>query len=427
MPKVVIVGGGWSGCAAALAAVKAGAETVLLERTDMLLGTGLVGGIFRNNGRFTAAEEAIAMGGGELFNIMDDMARHKYIDFPGHRHASLYDVTNIEPEVRKLLKEMGVEIMLQSRCCDVKREGARIISVILDDKTEIHGDCFIDCTGTAAVPGNCIKYGFGCAMCVLRCHSFKPRVSITEKIGVKEWVGKKADGTPGAISGACELMKHSLSPEIQKELNTKGVIVKPLPKELVKQEKLKKKACVQYALREFAENIVLLDTGPAKLMAPFFPLEELRTLHGFEHARYEDPLAGGIGNSVRFMAMAPRDNTLKVQGVKNLFCAGEKAGPHVGHTEAIVTGLLAGHNAVREALEMGLLEIPTTTAIGDFISFVNNEIQTEEGKRNRYTFSGGLYYERMKRLGLYTTDKDEIRARVKNAGLIDVFSKKLTK
>ncbi|MEM2703967.1 MAG: FAD-dependent oxidoreductase [Candidatus Bathyarchaeia archaeon] len=427
MPKIVVVGGGWSGCAAALAAAKAGAEAVLLERTDMLLGTGLVGGIFRNNGRFTAAEEAIAMGGGELFHIMDNMARHKNIDFPGHKHASLYDVTNIEPEVRKFLKEMGIKIMLQSRCIDVKKEGAKITAVILEDKTEIDGDAFVDCTGTAGVPGNCIKYGYGCAMCVLRCHSFKPRVSITEKAGVKEWVGKKADGTPGAISGACKLMKHSLSPEIQKELNIKGVLVKPLPVELVKQEKLKKKACVQYALREFAENIVLLDTGPAKLMAPFFPLEELRKLPGFEHARYEDPLAGGIGNSVRFMAMAPRDNTLKVHGVKNLFCAGEKAGPHVGHTEAIVTGLLAGHNAVREALGMELLEIPTTTVIGDFISFVNNEVQTEEGQRNRYTFSGGLYFERIKKKGLYTIDVNEIYARVKNAGLIDIFSKKLTK
>jgi len=36
----------------------------------MLLGTGLVGGIFRNNGRFVAAEEAIAMGAGEVFGVM---------------------------------------------------------------------------------------------------------------------------------------------------------------------------------------------------------------------------------------------------------------------------------------------------------------------------------------------------------------------
>ncbi|MCK4828979.1 FAD-dependent oxidoreductase, partial [bacterium] len=52
--KVIVVGGGWAGCAASLSACKQGAEVVLIERTDMLLGTGLVGGIMRNNGRFTA-------------------------------------------------------------------------------------------------------------------------------------------------------------------------------------------------------------------------------------------------------------------------------------------------------------------------------------------------------------------------------------
>ncbi len=61
--KVIVVGGGWSGCSAAISAQKQGAEVLLFERTDMLLGTGLVGGIMRNNGRFTAAEEMIDKGG----------------------------------------------------------------------------------------------------------------------------------------------------------------------------------------------------------------------------------------------------------------------------------------------------------------------------------------------------------------------------
>ena len=40
--KTVVIGGGWAGCAAALTAEKAGADVTLLERTDMLLGTGHV-------------------------------------------------------------------------------------------------------------------------------------------------------------------------------------------------------------------------------------------------------------------------------------------------------------------------------------------------------------------------------------------------
>ena len=35
--RIVVVGGGWGGCAATLEASKAGADVTLLERTDMLL------------------------------------------------------------------------------------------------------------------------------------------------------------------------------------------------------------------------------------------------------------------------------------------------------------------------------------------------------------------------------------------------------
>ena len=37
--KIVVIGGGWAGCAAAVAAAKQGLEVTLLERTDALLGT----------------------------------------------------------------------------------------------------------------------------------------------------------------------------------------------------------------------------------------------------------------------------------------------------------------------------------------------------------------------------------------------------
>ena len=56
MPKVVVIGGGWAGCAASISAKKAGCEVVLLERTDLLIGLGNVGGIMRNNGRYTACQ-----------------------------------------------------------------------------------------------------------------------------------------------------------------------------------------------------------------------------------------------------------------------------------------------------------------------------------------------------------------------------------
>ena len=69
-------------------------------------------------------------------------------------------------------------------------------------------------------------------------------------------------------------------------------------------------------------------------MTTYYPLEKLRKIHGLEHAKYVDPYAGSKGNSIRYLSVAPRTNDMKVVGVNNLFCAGEKSGLFVGHTEA---------------------------------------------------------------------------------------------
>jgi hypothetical protein len=273
--------------------------------------------------------------------------------------------------------------------------------------------------------GNCSKYGNGCAMCIYRCPSYGPRISIAEKAGVKEMMAKKSDGSVGAMSGSCKLHKESLSEELVEKLNKTGVAIVPIPKELQKAESLSQKACQQYALKEFAENIILLDTGHAKLMSPFYPLEKLRQIPGFENARFEDPYAGNIGNSMRYFSISPRNNYLETEGVENLFCAGEKAGPLVGHTEAIVTGTLAGHNAVRKAVGKELLELPKSLATGHAIAHVKEQMATPKGIARKYTFSGSVYFEVMRENDLYTTNIDEIKDRVESANMTDIFEQKL--
>jgi len=308
---------------------------------------------------------------------------------------------------------------------DVEKDGDKLVSVTLTDGEKLAGDVFIDATGSAGPMNNCGKYGNGCCMCALRCPTFGGRVSLTGKAGIEEKIGKKGDGSIGAMSGSCKLFKESLDQSIVDVLNKTGVAVVPVP-EALREDKsiLGTKCCQQYALKEFVENIILLDTGHAKLMTPFFPLDALHKIPGFENARYEDPYSGGVGNSMRFMALAPRDNKLQVQGASNLFCGGEKAGLLVGHTEAIVTGTLAGYNAVQWALGKELLELPTTLAIGDAIAYVRDAMETEEGMGKKYTFSGSVYFERMKELGLYTTDVAAIKERVAKTGLTGIFSKK---
>ena len=421
--KIVIVGGGWAGCAASAQAAKSGASVTLLERTDSLLGTGLVGGIIRNNGRFTATEEMAAMGGDDMFRAMDICLRHKCISFPGHQHADLYDISKTPMAVEQRLLQLGVSICRQARVtgADMSGDNTTVLSVRDDRGNRYEADGFIDATGTAGPMNNCRQYGNGCAMCVLRCPSFGGRVSLCGLTGLTELKAAGDEGSYGAMSGSCKLFKESLSPGIVKALDDNGVVIIPLPRELMENH-LSIKACQQYAINEFAENIILLDTGHAKMMTPYYPLEKLHKIPGFECARYEDPYAGGKGNSMRYFAMCRRSNSLKADQRTNLFCAGEKAGLLVGHTEAIVTGVLAGHNMVQFLSGRPLLEFPRELAVGEAIAWVKEQMETPEGLREKYTFSGSCLFRRMKDLGLYSIDTESIHKKVEDLGLAGIFS-----
>lgn len=421
MGRVLVIGGGWAGCAAAITAARSGAYVTLVERTDMLLGTGLVGGIYRNNGRLTALQEAQALGCGDLFEIMDRASRHHSVSFPGHDHTSLYDVTLIEPLVRELLIRHGVRLKLTVRVTDVVLYEDRVQEAVLESGESLAADTFVEATGTAGGMTHCSRFGNGCAMCILRCPTFGSRVSIALKAGVMEVMGLRMDGGPGSMSGSCKLNKDSLNAGLKGELERKGVLIIPLPSEL-KRAGLEHKACQQYNLPAFKENLVILDTGHAKLMVPYFPLDLLRRVPGLENARFEDPYAGGMGNSIRFTAISPRDNSLKVEGLENLFCAGEKAGFLVGHTEAVVTGSLAGYNAAALAAGRRLLILPAGIACGDIIAFANVTRAGQKERARRITFSGAEYFTRMKKLGFYSTDADVVRKRVERAGLLNVFA-----
>lgn len=419
MGKIIVIGGGWAGIAAAITARKTGNQVTLLERTDLLLGLGNVGGIMRNNGRYTAAEENIAMGAWELFDITDKMATHRNVDFPGHNHASFYNVLKVEPAVKSLLTDMGVEVKLNTRILNVNtskrlQRGLVHIDSLVDDKDNIYeGDCFIDCTGTTGPMGNCLEYGNGCVMCIMRCPAFGPRMSISSLAGGKDYMGKRLDGNYGAMSGSGKLIKETLSRSIQKQLTKKGFAVIPLPDELVNEKKLKTKVCRQYALPQFAKNIILIDTGHAKIMTPYFPLEELRKIEGFENARYADPYAGGKGNSVRFMAITEREKDMRVKNIANLYCGGEKSGPYIGHTEAISTGSLAGYNAGRFVQGKAQLILDEETAIGSLINYPAGE--------EMITFAGDRFFQHMQEKGLYTIDKEAIGMRIRQKGLLNIY------
>jgi len=155
---VLVVGGGNAGCAAALAAARCGARTLLVERYGFLGGTAtaamvgpwmtfhsgterIVGGIAQE-----IVERLVAMGGS-----------------PGHIHdASDYvpTITPFDPELHKallftLMRESGVELLLHGYFLDALGEGgggvdgARFATV--GGMREYHAERTIDATADAYV------------------------------------------------------------------------------------------------------------------------------------------------------------------------------------------------------------------------------------------------------------------------------------
>ena len=90
---------------------------------------------------------------------------------------------------------------------------------------------------------------------------------------------------------------------------------------------------------------------------------------------------------MRYFAMAPRDNSLHVDGVENLYCAGEKAGLLVGHTEAIVTGVLAGYNQRAVCHGKGTADSAGYHRHRGCHWFCEGSHGDRRGKTKKYTFS----------------------------------------
>ncbi|MBI2874413.1 MAG: FAD-dependent oxidoreductase [Firmicutes bacterium] len=425
LAKVVVVGGGWAGCAAAAAAAKMGMETILIEKVDHLLGAGYMAGFTNTNARCTGILEGKALGVPEIFETAEAAMLYSAPKVPCTENGFLYNVFSCERNVAELLERLGVEVRLQSRVVDVVMRGDRMDAVKTSDGDLLKADAFVDGTGSAGPEPACVRYGWGCVMCLYKCPAYGGRVSITERSGVKEGMAKRRDGGYGAVSNAVQLVPDSIDPAVREEHKKQGgCVLIPAPEGIGDPEIFRKIRTQEfYDTTAYDDYLVSVDMGLIKFMSrPWVKLNALRKIDGFRNVAFHDPQAGDKGNAVRFLALAPCDTTLKVRERPNLFCGGEKLG-FVGVADATVTGLLAGHNAARAALGIPLLELPRTTAIGASIAWVQEQYKTEEGWYKKYSMVGtggvGAY---LKEQGLYTTDPAVVRARIQEAGLLGVFS-----
>ncbi len=422
--QVIVVGGGFAGIAAAIAARKAGAQATLLERTDMLSGAGLRAARLYHDLRIVGGEEAKALGGPEVFEALESILLHRG-NIIGEEGSFIYNTALVDTTMRKIVEAAGVELHMESRAVEVEQAHGMLHAVATDTGERISGDVFVDASGTFGGLSNCIKYGHGCVMCHNRCLFFGDRVSIATRAGAEELHWTRPDGTPGAFGAAISIFKESLSAELRARLKKEGACSIPLPEELIDYSNAKQIAAARRSCQ--VSNVNLVDIGLVAKCVGIgnFRLASLRKIPGLENVQIECPMGGGGYNFIGYMSFTPRENSLRANGFSNLFIAGDKTGLP-GIASSTFTGVLAGHNAARVAFGKQPIELPRGTAIGDMIAYRGERMATSAEFRVGLSMASGIYFERMKELGFDSPDPAVIHKRIAALGLTSIFSQRLT-
>ena len=163
---VVVCGGGIAGVAAAVAAARQGAKTVLVEKQCLLGGLATSGLIFiylplcdgfGKQVTFGLAEEmlrrCVEYG---PFDIPEKWGGPKdgYLGIASERFQCCFSPAGFTLTLDKMLEEAGVELWLDTTISDVRTRNNRVTAievVNLSGKQTIKGKCFVDATGCAFV------------------------------------------------------------------------------------------------------------------------------------------------------------------------------------------------------------------------------------------------------------------------------------
>ena len=141
--EVCVVGGGPAGCAAALAAARAGAKVFLAEGHTCLGGLGTAGGVplFMT---FSDGVNFVADGIGR--EILERMGQTKKIEgSPNFIHAE-----TLKRVYEDMLEEAGVDFVFMTELIGAETDSGKVSHAVFHAKSAIfavEADLFIDCTG----------------------------------------------------------------------------------------------------------------------------------------------------------------------------------------------------------------------------------------------------------------------------------------
>lgn len=165
---VLVVGGGPAGFAAAVAAARNGAKTLLIEQNSVLGGMATVGlvGPFMTCYDNDCTEQVVkgifdelclraeAKGGAIHPSKISGMCSYNSYYVRSHEHVTPYQSEILAVVMDEMVREAGVKILFETRLADVVSENGKISHVVVlmkEGLAAIEAKCYIDCTGNADV------------------------------------------------------------------------------------------------------------------------------------------------------------------------------------------------------------------------------------------------------------------------------------
>lgn len=146
---VIVVGGGFAGCGAALAAARGGAKTLLVERVNALGGapaTMSVNPFMRNATRIPESGQTLKLSQGIFAEIEDELRKY------GAMVNNCFNPEWLKIILNRMMLASGVTLLFNTTLIDADRNGNRLTSITVHNKsglTRLSAKQFIDCTGDA--------------------------------------------------------------------------------------------------------------------------------------------------------------------------------------------------------------------------------------------------------------------------------------
>lgn len=301
---VVVAGGGTAGVAAATGAAKAGAKTLLIERSPYLGGEATHSGVGAFCGFYSCGKNPVKVVAGIGDRVLEELDR---VGAPGDDVISATGNHNInfQPEYLKcaldnLLTKEGVDFFLHTLIVGANTREGRLTSIICTDDEgsfTVEADCFVDATGDANLTylaGARTMWGDGDGAVQAATMPFR-----------MSGVDTSCDMTPTAVEKAVMQAKKDGIPHLTKE---KGFILKKegsdivtvllpsvIPQGLNAQEltriEIDTRRQVLYYVQALKKYMHGMEMAELAVIGPSIGLRETRRMLGKEIIQVDDVLS----------------------------------------------------------------------------------------------------------------------------------------